>query len=775
MKRRDANWVVCLLALGVLALPPATDAGESGGRKRARKTQNRADFHANRLLKQAMDYINAKQTERGVKMLQSIAEQFPDSFVKYKAYLELGRHYINTHQEKNALWPLKQLLALKKPDEELKDEALDIYLEGLYLTGVSYYNSRQYTSAFPVLRRITKSYPNTVWANQSYYYIGMGHFRMENWKKAIDALSLVGTFVDTQDESVKYIEAGSRFYVKIEDTDLPVLRRLGRPIKAEVRSANGDSEEITCVPLNRTGDIYIGSIVTRVGPIKPELIGDGLLQVLGGDEITTRYLDDNTFSGDHNIERSTRTVVISTGQIAFTLGTWEDQADAAFIGQPVFVKVKDADLDRSAKPETVKVKVISRHWVEVEEEEGAAHVAGIDIEKLLNEEKERDRWVIRDEVELDLTEVGEAPVRTGRFGGKTTLREAAPGEPVNKTDDVLTCQVGDEIVAVYVDALHILGRSERSLMVRLPVVGEFDSRPVVTTSVVNNPVVRTRKNLVEAEAFLELGRIFRDMGLTKKSGEKCEEGLEKLDAVLRLEGPVPRNLLEKTYQLKWKTQMIQGNLVAAMDTCTVFNRQYPESPLVDEALKEIGMIHLEKGNFEMATTVFEKVLALTNSQIKAEAQFRLAECTEKAALAGGTGRRSATADPKLAALSAAVPAYQTCAEKYPESEFAGPSLAKLIDYHLLTKDYVTCKRLLENVFREHPDAPYLDQMLLKWTLVACRMGNYRQAQEKCAQLLFEHPESRFAPKAQKLLPAIEKRLKKSVAGDGEAKEEGDGA
>ena len=39
-----------------------------------------------------------------------------------------------------------------------------------------------------------------------------------------------------------YVEAGRRFYVKIEDDDLPVLRRLGKQVALVVTTSKGDAE-----------------------------------------------------------------------------------------------------------------------------------------------------------------------------------------------------------------------------------------------------------------------------------------------------------------------------------------------------------------------------------------------------------------------------------------------------------------------------------------------------------------------------------------------------
>src|SRR5690606_36996062 len=136
--------------------------------------------------------------------------------------------------------------------------------------------------------------PNTVWANQSYYYIGMCHFAQSNWNKAIEALSVVGTFVDPESPTVQYVEAGHRFYIKIDDTDLPVLYRMGKKVLVQVSAPSGDKETVECIPLSGNDKVFVGSIPTELGPANP---GDEKLQIIGGDKITTVYLDENTREG----------------------------------------------------------------------------------------------------------------------------------------------------------------------------------------------------------------------------------------------------------------------------------------------------------------------------------------------------------------------------------------------------------------------------------------------------------------------------------------------
>ena len=92
----------------------------------------------------------------------------------------------------------------------------------------------------------------------------------------------------------------------------------------------------------------------------------------------------------------------------------------------------------------------------------------------------------------------------------------------------------------------------------------------------------------------------------------------------------------------------------------------------------------------------------------------------------------------------AIVEYKNCAERYPDSPFAGESLGKLVDYHIEKKDYTAANDLLDQVVRDYPDAQFLDAMLLKWVMVAFRMGDVSKAHEKCTQLIFEYPSSAYA-------------------------------
>jgi TolA-binding protein len=731
-------------------LVPATAEAQRVARKRGEAAAGGGNYAAFQLLQKGQELLASGEHDRGTKILETIIEQYPADPIRFKAYLALGKHALERSEQMEAIGHLRNLKGLEQPGVEMDAETRDLFLEGLYLQGVAYFQTRQYAQAFPLLRRITNDFPNTIWANQSYYYIGMCHFAQGNWNKAIEALGLVGTFVDEQSDSVEYAEAGRRFYVKIEDTDLPVLEKLGQEVKVTITSASGDTETVALVPLPGDGHAAIGSVATALGDAKPS---DDVLQLRGGDRITTSYVDGNTLEGQKDVGRTREVQVVGTASLAFTRGDFDSQAPAAFLGQPLFMVLADADLDVSPQGDEAKVRVTVRF--KEEDEDDLAGGQGVDLERILRSEE--DSWRTRDEVVLTLRELQAAvaadtaasaspgTVHTGRFGGQVSLAAFVEDQPVDQADGVLTAALGDQVVATFLDERHIGGTVARTASATISVAAEIDSAPRAVQYEVGDPVVAAKKNLVESSAFLELGRIFKAMGLVKGAREKVEEGLGRVEPIIRRSGDIPRSLTEEAFRTKWDLHIVADDFDAAIRTCELFNRLYPESPFVDVALLQIGRIKEEKKLPQEAIAVYRRVLALPVSQVKAEAQYRIAQATEKLDTAN--------------AAEQAIMEYKACAERYPDSPFAGEALGKLVDYHIEKKDNAAANDLLEQVFKDYPDAQFLDAMLLKWVLVAYRGGDPQKAYDKCTQLLFEYPESPYAERAKAILPKIEQKVK----------------
>ena len=737
--------------------PAATDKPSVAAAAPAAATDRTAaaasgELEARRLLALGQELLDSNERDRGLKMIETVIEQFPAARTVFPACLTLGRHYIKANEKiPEAISYLNRLRVLEPENKLATGEDREWFLEAMYLMGTAYFQTRQYTRAFPLLRHITTKYPNTVWANQAYYCIGMCHFAQENWSKAIEALSLVGTFVDPDSPTISFAEAGRRFYVKVDDADFPVMLKMGKKITMRLETDTGDKETVDCALLTPNSPIMICSLPTAIGVPVP---GDRVLQVVGGQKVTATFIDESTKDGAGNVLRTASVRMVSTGSIDFLMGDFDKRAPAAFLAQPLFIHVVDVDLDTSDKAETITLSVISRYKVKSGDE---AQVA-----TALAEDKVT-RYQTRDRVEVKLVEQGtNTVVRTGRFTGKVDIVRADESLSADQSDNQLACLVEDEVVAVYTDNLHIQGDVPRVVEAVVPVAGEVNNIPTSDTSQVNDPLMLARKNLLEAKAYLELARIFKSMGLMDGTIARAAEGISRVESVISSPNrDIGLAFKQEAFKTKWELHIEAGQLADALATCATFSKYYPDSPLVADALLGVGKIRLEEKQYALAITVFEQITKLASGSMdtKAEAQFEIAKAQEslfQVQLSKLVGKaREALLK---AGDSASVQAYMICVQRYPKSVFAGPALEKVIDYYIAQSDFGQANVLLEQTFLDYPDAPFLHSMLMKWVLVSFQTGDFAKAQEKCKKLLMEYPDSPHAEPARNLLPKIEARL-----------------
>ena len=754
MSNRTLALCFFLIASGIGSSKAQEDSGRTD-----RPAASKIDRRARHLYDRAIELMEYKQYERGLTMLDTVIRDNQGNLLGYMAHMAKGRHFLEQRKSKEALshFLLLSRVLAPLPGESSSPEETELYREALFQSGFAYYQAGQYTSAFPMFRRLTEVADKSKWANKAYYYIGMSHYNLRSWNKAIDALSLVGTEVEDNGDKLGRIEIGQRFYAKISDADIPVLRKIGKEIKARVTTSSGDSEELTAVPIAGKKNQALTSAPTEIGSPKP---GDGILQMFGGDTLTVKYLDDSTLDGEKNVERSGEVKAVSTGTIGFFLGDFSTPAYIAFPGQPQALLLRDADLDLSPAAETVTVTVRAIYKVSVADTAEAGDDGVLDIFAVQDDEEET--WKERDSVTIQLTERGQGnTIRTGVFVNKVKLAPLNDIVP-NLQDDILHCDELDELEVTYVDKVHLYGDQERKTGSRIKVSGSVNSGVSADQFVVFEAVLKARKNAVEAEALKGLGSIYKDMGLDERAAQRADEALKKVDSIILDRNKITSDLLEQAFKLKWEAEILKDDFVAATATCQAFNRLYPESVLADQALMTLSRALVEKGEYAEAVKSYHRVLALQNPISAAEAQFQIGQTLQKQVDQAfeekhksrwtETGREAATE--RHRAMGSSIAAYRKVYQTYPESSFAARALSEVVRFHVDTEDFSEASNLLETVFADFPDAEFLDEMLLLWAQVGYRMGDNDLARQKLQQLIFDYPSSKHVAEAQKKLAAL---------------------
>lgn len=748
-------------------------AAEESGTERPRATAE-VNREAKQLYDQAIELMDYKQYDRAVAMLETVVRDNQGTLIAYMAHMAMGKHHLDQNKEKEALdhFLLLTRLLAPVPGEQQSPELRELFHEALFQAGFSHYKAGQYAAAFPLLRRLTEVAGKTKWANQAYFYIGMSHYNLKNWNKAIDSLSLVGTEVEDTDEAagdLGRIEIGQRFYSKIVDADVPIMRKLNVPVTAKVTVSSGDTETITGTPVPGKANEMLASAPTVLGEAKP---GDGVIQMLGGDTLTVVYVDESTQDGQKGIERVGKVRAVSTGTVGFFLGDNSTPAYLAYPGQPQVVMLRDADLDKSPAAEETTLTIISRY--KVESEEPAENADALDIFAL--DDANKVSWKERDRVTIKLVETGEGPqIRSGAFLGKIDLAPVVPGAEPDTADALLTCDELDELLVTYTDEVHLYGDEARTSEAKIKVAGSVNSGVTADQYVVFEEQLKARKSSVEAEALVGLGAIYKDMGLDQRASMRAKEALDKIDPIIINRAKLPGELVENAFRLKWESELLKDDFAAATATCLAFNRLYPESVLADQALMTLGRSLADKGDFAQAVSVYGRVLQLQNPISAAEAQFRIGEtlqkeAEEKAKAADAHNSKWGTAGLGKTTLqnmmSPAIAAYRKTFQTYPESSYAAEALGRVVRYFVESEDYAQAVELLESVFNDFPDAAFLDEMLLLWANVGYRMGDSELAKSKLRQLLFEYPASNHVEEARKRLAGMEAGSADTPAGEG---------
>ena len=686
-------------------------------------------YRAHQMIQRAQAYLEAGNTDPGVKLLQDVPRLFPTSEVRFKARLALGEYFFKQRQFPDAL---DELMWLKRAEDEV------VQAEGMYRTGICYYEMNDYDKAFIALRKVTNDFPWSVWANEAFYYVGLCHFKMKRWARAYDALQMVGVSVPTNVEQT-IGEAGRRIWVKVSDRDLvTVLHQEGASVQVQVEAESGDREQLALHALGSAGTAYLGSL--EVVPGAP-ISGDHVLQFLGREAIKVVYVDETTADGESSQKLLTTLRLASTASIGFTDGAFRDYVQSARLNHELFVRLKDFDGNQTEQRDTLTVTVRSEFEVEPEDDD----LIGLDLTSVSA------LYEPRDSVTITLTETDS---HSGTFTAQLRPVPARQGDGQVKVDDgVLHAQIGDRIVAVYEDELRPMAEAPVPILAAVMVLDESQQDVEITQWVVKDVELKAEKHLIESQIHLRLGQIFKEVGLQQKADEKAVEGLDRIAEVIRLaiNGNLPQATLEDAFHTKWDLLLVQDDLRGAVDTCNTLLRMYPESRIADRALLQIGKAKLAseyEADWPEASAVFSAVLRLTQSELKAEAQFCLAQSFEKIAYA-----KQKNVETRVLPQNSVL-AYKACANTYPESAFAGQSLEKVVQFYIETEDYQRAVDLMELVFQDFVDASFLDVMLLKWAVAVHKMGNPELARVKLNQLIAEYPNSKVIRTAMRFRDAL---------------------
>ena len=760
------------------------------------------DRAARKLLEAGDARLESDETKKAVEVWQSVIERYPRSRVRFEAHMRLGNFFLERDRAYDrARVQFESVITEENRDEEQRAKAT-------LKMGRCFYEARNFGKAFQVMRDVIEKYPVSSQVNEAYYYIGLGHFQLGHYSRAIAALEKVGTALSADDGQFEKVEAGKRLFVKIEDADLAALET-GEELVVQCKCDSGDVEMLKCYSVGRNVRIVLGSIPTRLGRPVPK---NGILEVRGHDQVNVTYTDSHTADKQFDKPVDKKVVVVGDGVVTITDGAFSETLRGVVLGKSANIQIIDADGDLTDEGDAIKaVAEVYRAKTEEEIEKELIEAATstddsestIDVE---DEEPEVDRFKKVDQVAINLTEAvietkvseivqadeSEEPAKektpetpdadkkaeetkappegesseSGEAGPETadpvvveedssihsgvfrTNVMVSKADEIIADDDILQALPGDFIRVTYIDDRNTTEGVKQVTFEARCIEGNLGGVRV-TRSVISDQELRVRTKLKTANALTNIGNRYKEFGLKKNADAKYAQALQVSEEITTEARKLGGRLLEETYVQLWQIYFEMDRLELAAAMAQRLQREFPNSGFVDDALLQLADVARKQGNTQRAIGIYNRLVNMDGSQLRGEAQFGIAECYQS--MADATTAQQATQ-----LYDRAFQEYKKVFENFPDSGRVGDAVSRMANYYYRQKDYARAIDTFETVLANYPDAKFLDVILFNYGRCLYRMKRPREARQRFDQLISDYPESTLAPDAKKISDALAK-------------------
>lgn len=305
------------------------------------------DRAAAKLLEAGDARFDADEFAKAVEVWQSVIERYPRSKVRFAAHMRLGNYLLDRERAYDRARVHFEAAAGEDNREEAERAEATLKL------GVCFYEARNYGKSFTVMREVIEKFPISSQVNEAYYYIGLGHFQLGHYSRAIEALDKVGTALSSDEGKVEKAEMGKRLFVKVDDADLAALEP-GQNVKVRCETTAGDAETVECLTIGRNVRVVLGSMITRLGKPVPE---NGQLEVRGDDKIKVTYIDSHT--GDRQFDRPVlkEIAVVGDAIVQITDGAFSETLQGVVLDREVNIQITDPDRDLTDAAEQINAAI----------------------------------------------------------------------------------------------------------------------------------------------------------------------------------------------------------------------------------------------------------------------------------------------------------------------------------------------------------------------------------------------------------------------------------
>ncbi|HEX3151825.1 MAG TPA: tetratricopeptide repeat protein [Gemmataceae bacterium] len=340
----------------------------------------------------------------------------------------------------------------------------------------------------------------------------------------------------------------------------------------------GGKESLSLVPLNSSmpRDLIGGpKLPKEEGDDKPgrdKLLVTRVLNLTGADIVEATYVDERRPDGKPEpLKASAR--LLTDGKLSATDAEYQKEITAVHVGERLYLKVVDADLDTTNDRDKAKVRIRTKRG------------------------------------EDETVELTETLNHSGIFTGSVVLKPAEKPTPGNLKPDApeIECYFGDTIEAVYVDERSSSSEGKFESVVTVAVVIGTDGKVQAFSKVFSEEALAVETQFHIAESHFELFKSHTGLGREAEARTDLEAGRRVLREVIE-DYPNPKYLPRVTYLLGQFAQELKqyGEAVQAYQTVV---KQYPDYVLAPDAQFKLAQCYELAGEFNQALEAYVTLAA----------------------------------------------------------------------------------------------------------------------------------------------------------------------
>ena len=379
------------------------------------------------------------------------------------------------------------------------------------------------------------------------------------------------------------------------------------------------------------GPVLVEEVEEGKTPPAPPVGVTKVLNLTGKDRITASYLDDRR-PDNQPVPLTAQGRLISNGTLAVTDRDYDKPIEGLHVGEKLFIRVVDADVDVSDDRDKVKVAIMT------------------------------------DRGESEVVELEETLAHSGVFTGSFHLK--ANEKPVANNLLPATAELdaffGDTLSVKYVDQAASTSSGTLELAINIPIVVGTDGLVKAFSKVFGDETLAVETRFTIAESFFELFKSHRKLGRDEEMKTDLESGkrvlrevvedypdpkyvpriqylygqfaqeLQQWDEAIQAYGTIvkqyPEHALAPDAQYKLAQSYEEANRFdEALEAYVTLAATYPKSPLIASVMIRINEYFWNKQDFIIAASVGQKFLErFEGHQHAAKMAFRVGQCYYKA-------------------------------------------------------------------------------------------------------------------------------------------------